>query len=71
MIFHVALEAAEDGWMVAEVAAFPGCVAQGKDEREALENVKEAVTAWLWAEDQKAVQRIGMDRLLVGVVVSS
>jgi predicted RNase H-like HicB family nuclease len=56
MIFHVALEEAEDGWIVAEVPALPGCVSQGKDEKEALENVKEAITAWLWAEDQKAMQ---------------
>ncbi|MGH9898907.1 MAG: type II toxin-antitoxin system HicB family antitoxin [Pyrinomonadaceae bacterium] len=55
MIFHVTLEEAEDGWIVAECPALPGCVSQGKDEREALDNTKEAITAWLWAEDQKAV----------------
>jgi predicted RNase H-like HicB family nuclease len=55
MIFHVVLEKAEDGWIVVEVPALPGCVSQGKDEKEALDNVKEAITAWLWAEDQKAV----------------
>ena len=48
------LERAEDGWIVAECPALPGCVSQGKDEKEALENIKEAITAWLWAEDQKA-----------------
>ena len=55
MIFHVTLEQAEDGWIVAECPALPGCVSQGKDEAEALTNIKEAITAWLWAEDQKAV----------------
>jgi len=55
MIFHVQLEKAEDGWIVAECPALPGCVSQGKSEEEALENIKEAITAWLWAEDQKAV----------------
>ena len=54
MIFHVTLEHAEDGWFVVECPALPGCVSQGKDEKEALENIKEAITAWLWAEDQKA-----------------
>lgn len=58
MIFHVVLEKAEDGWMVAEVPALPGCVSQGKDEEEALENIKEAITAWLWAEDQKAIKSL-------------
>ena len=53
MIFHVTLEHAEDGWIVAECPALPGCVSQGRNEEEALENIKEAITAWLWAEDQK------------------
>ena len=56
MMFHVTLEQAEDGWVVAEVPALPGCVSQGRDEKEALDNVKEAITAWLWAEDQKALR---------------
>lgn len=58
MIFHVTLECAEDGWIVAECPALPGCVSQGKDEEEALENIKEAITAWLWAEDQKATEEL-------------
>ena len=55
MIFHVTLEQDEDGWIVVECPALPGCVSQGRDEEEALENIKEAIIAWLWAEDQKAV----------------
>lgn len=55
MIFHVTLTDAEDGWVVAECPALPGCVSQGRDQKEALDNVKEAITAWLWAEDQKAI----------------
>lgn len=58
MTFHVILEQAEDGWVVAECPALPGCVSQGKDEKEALENIKEAITAWLWAEDQKAISNL-------------
>jgi predicted RNase H-like HicB family nuclease len=69
MIFHVSLEQAEDGWVVAEVPALPGCVSQGRDEKEALENVKEAITAWLWAEDQKAMKSISSDRTQVVVAV--
>ncbi|MGH9395608.1 MAG: type II toxin-antitoxin system HicB family antitoxin [Terriglobia bacterium] len=55
MVFHVTLKKAEDGWLVAECPALPGCVSQGQDEKEALENIEEAIIAWLWAEDQKAV----------------
>jgi predicted RNase H-like HicB family nuclease len=56
VIFHVTLEQAEDGWIVATCPALPGCVSQGKDEKEALDNIKEAITAWMWAEDQKALR---------------
>lgn len=58
MVFHVILDHAEDGWFVAEVPALPGCVSQGKDEKEALDNIREAITAWLWAEDQKAMSSL-------------
>jgi predicted RNase H-like HicB family nuclease len=61
MLFHVMLEQAEDGWIVAECPALPGCVSQGKDEAAALQNIKEATIAWLWAEDQKAL--IGLTRV--------
>jgi predicted RNase H-like HicB family nuclease len=62
MIFHVILEQAEDNWIVAEVPALPGCVSQGKDEKDALDNIKEAIIAWLWAEDQKAMSALPFKR---------
>ena len=43
---------------MAECPALPGCISQGKDEKEARDNIKEAITAWLWAEDQKAVSAL-------------
>jgi predicted RNase H-like HicB family nuclease len=49
MRFHVTFEHAEDGRVVAECPALPGCVLQGRDEQEALANIKEAIVAWLWA----------------------
>lgn len=71
MIFHVTLEQAEDGWVVAECPALPGCVSQGKDEKEALDSIKEAITAWLWAEDQKAMKVLstkpGQEPIVVAV----
>jgi predicted RNase H-like HicB family nuclease len=69
MIFHVALEQADDGWIVAECPALPGCVSQGRDEKEALENIKEAITAWLWAEDQKAVRSMSAQQIPIVVAV--
>jgi predicted RNase H-like HicB family nuclease len=70
MIFHATLEEAEDGWIVAQCPALPGCVSQGKDEKEALENIKEAITAWLWAEDQKAVAGLDEDERVQPIVVA-
>jgi predicted RNase H-like HicB family nuclease len=58
MIFHVRIEKAEDGWLVAECPALPGCISQGRDEKEALENIREAIVAWLWAEDKKASEAL-------------
>lgn len=69
MLFHVTLETAEDGWVVAEVPALPGCVSQGRDEKEALANAKEAITAWLWAEDQKAAEALSADQKNVLIAI--
>jgi predicted RNase H-like HicB family nuclease len=69
MIFHVTLEHAEDNWIVAECPALPGCVSQGRDEKEAFENIKEAITAWMWAEDQRAMKEIPADHLQMVVPV--
>ena len=69
MIFHVSLEKAEDGWIVAQVPALPGCVSQGRDEKEALDNVKEAIVAWLWAEDQKALRTLPPEQTPVVVTI--
>lgn len=52
MLLHVTMEQDEDGFVVAECPALPGCVSQGKDEQEAHVNIKEAIEAWLWAEEK-------------------
>jgi predicted RNase H-like HicB family nuclease len=69
MVLHVTLEPAEDGWIVAECPALPGCISQGRDEKEALENIREAITGWMWAEDQKAIGLITSQRPPIAVAV--
>jgi predicted RNase H-like HicB family nuclease len=69
MMFHVTLEKAEDGWIVVECPALPGCVSQGRDEREALENIREAIEAWMWAEDQKAMKSLPENQTEIVVAV--
>lgn len=43
MKFKVRLEKDEDGWYIATVPALPGCISQGKTEKEALNNITEAI----------------------------
>jgi predicted RNase H-like HicB family nuclease len=43
MDFKVLIEMDEDGWFVATVPSLPGCISQGKTEKEAIENIKEAI----------------------------
>ena len=47
MKFVVTLEKGEDGWIVAECPSIPGCVSQGKTDKEALANIKEAIALCL------------------------
>ena len=43
----VTLEPGEDGYIIAECPAIPGCATQGKSEEEALANIKEAIVGCL------------------------
>ena len=43
MKFVVIIDRDEDGVVVAECPSIPGCLSQGKTEREALKNIKEAI----------------------------
>ncbi len=70
MIFHITLEPTEDGWIVAECPALPGCVTQGKTEQEAIENIKEAISAWLWAEDHKSLAALPKERQQESIIVA-
>jgi len=45
----VTLEQGDDGYIVAECPAIPGCVSQGKTKEKALANIKEAIAACLEA----------------------
>lgn len=38
-----------------ECPELPGCISQGKSEEEALNNIKQTINAWLWAEVRKAL----------------
>jgi predicted RNase H-like HicB family nuclease len=43
MDIKILLEKDEDGMFVATVPALPGCISQGKTEKLAIKNIKEAI----------------------------
>jgi predicted RNase H-like HicB family nuclease len=47
MKYRVFIEQDEDGVYVAEVPALPGCISQGQTREEAVDNVREAIAAYL------------------------
>ena len=69
MTLHVTMETDEDGWIVVECPALPGCVSQGRTEEEAMANIKDAIEAWMWDEDQKAVEELPSDRPAILIAV--
>ena len=47
MKFRVLFEQEEDGGFVVKCPTLPGCISQGQTREEALDNIKEAMTAYL------------------------
>jgi predicted RNase H-like HicB family nuclease len=52
--YHVTLNKSPNGLIVAECPSLPGCAAQGRSEQEAIDNIKEAITSWMWNETHHA-----------------
>lgn len=55
MKFPIAINRDEDGMFVAECPSIPGCVSQGKTEREAEENIREAIKDCLEVRAEKGM----------------
>jgi predicted RNase H-like HicB family nuclease len=47
MKYRVLIEQDEDGVFIVEVPALPGCISEGHTKDEAIENIKEAMIAYL------------------------
>ncbi len=47
MTFQVFIERDEDGWFTVGCPELPGCASQGRTKAEALENIREAISASL------------------------
>lgn len=44
----------DDGYVVAECPALPGCASQGSTREEALANIREAVEGWLEVQEERS-----------------
>ena len=62
MYFTVTLEQGEDGYIVVECPSLPGCVSQGRNEEEALSNIKEAIELWLEVEAEKVAKEVASQK---------
>lgn len=47
MQYRILIEQDEDGMFVAECPSLPGCISQGKNRKEALSNIKDAIKGYL------------------------
>ena len=65
MEFDVLLEQGEDGVWAVSVPALPGCFSQGDTRKQALENVREAISLHLEGAKPVALQAVHLDRVVV------
>lgn len=59
MKYTVILEPGEDGYIIVNVPALPGCITQGKTREEALKNAREAIELYIEVlkEDNEPIPR--------------
>ena len=66
---EVVIYPGEDGYWVAECPSLPGCVSQGKTKKQAIQNIKEAISCYIRAleEDGLPVPKERFDVMVVAV----
>ena len=47
MNYRILIEQDEDNIFVAECPSLPGCISQGKTRKEAIENIKDAISGYI------------------------
>jgi predicted RNase H-like HicB family nuclease len=65
--YHVFLSPGEDGWIVAECPALPGCFSQGRNREEALANIREAIELCVEARTAESLPAPIVDEVEVAV----
>ena len=66
MHLKVVITRGQDGWYVVTVPALPGCISQGKTQKEAKKNIKEAISLHL-EPDEDIVPVVGSRVIEVAV----
>ena len=66
---QIVVHPGEDGCWIAECPSLPGCISQGKDRENALENIKEAIEGYIAAleEDGLSVPEDHFDTMSVSL----
>lgn len=66
---QVVIYPGEEGYWVAECPSLPGCLSQGKTKEEAVNNIREAIRAYVMAleEDNIPVPEERFEALIVAV----
>jgi len=53
---QVILYPGETGYWVAECPSLPGCVSQGKDKEDAVQNIREAIEGYVLASQKDGIK---------------
>lgn len=69
MMRQVILYRGEDDFWVAECPSLPGCISQGRNKEEALNNIKQAIEGYILTlqEDGLSVPEDRLDAIMVAV----
>jgi predicted RNase H-like HicB family nuclease len=65
MKLKVLISEGEDGWLVVECSSIPGCISQGKNQQEALDNIKEAIEGCLEVMEEMVKAISGKRMMLI------
>ena len=67
MKFLITIQQGEDGYIIAECPALPGCISQGKTRKEVLENIREAIELSLETRKARSIPVFEVEELDIAV----
>lgn len=67
MKLQILLEPSEEGGFTAIVPTLPGCISEGRDRREALENIQEAIDLYLEPVEDDSLFSDNIEKIEISV----